>query len=297
MLAMSTAVSNAVRAHSNQEPVQLQRAVRGLIGWMRPTDAKASLAGPGIQPTAEHEAIAQRACAAVTARPVGLDQTGALSDVPNELADHVQQLKDNAASALYFNEGWRVVVADLTRVCAMQPHVATDDSSQRAAGLSGDDIRAVAQVTLPVGSLTPIAAAFNEDKKAWVFSSANPNLRVFGHAQGDAPVAPIFGFAVGVSLSFMQVASFNGRLLLRDGYHRAYGLLRRGITRAPVFVREFERFEDMRLPSGMLPQDAYLGLRPPTLADYLNDEVSAEGAALVTQKVVIIQALEVATLG
>jgi len=47
----------------------------------------------------------------------------------------------------------------------------------------------------------------------------------------------------------------------------------------------------------MLPQDAYLGLRPPMLADYLNDDVSAEGAALVTQKVVIIQALEVATLG
>jgi len=297
MLAMTTSVSSAVRALSHQEPVQLQRAVRALIGWMRATDAKASLAGPGSQPTAEHEAIVQRACAAVIARPVGLDQTDVLSEMANDSADHIQKLKENPASAIYFNEGWRVAIADLTRVCAIQPHVSTDDALQRAEGVTRDDIRAVAQVTLPVDSSTPIAAAFNEDKKAWVFSSANPNLRVFGQAQGQLPVAPIFGFAVGVSLSFMQVASFNGRLLLRDGYHRAYGLLRRGITRAPVFVREFERFEDMRLPSGMLPQDAYLGLRPPMLADYLNDDVSAEGAALVTQKVVIIQALEVATLG
>jgi len=95
----------------------------------------------------------------------------------------------------------------------------------------------------------------------------------------------------------MQVASYNRRYLLRDGYHRAYGLLKRGITRAPVFVRDFERFEDLRLPAGMLPQDAYLGTRPPILSDYLDDAVSANGAVLVTQKIVLIQALEVATLG
>jgi len=216
MLAMTTSVSSAVRAVSHQEPVQLQRAVRALIGWMRATDAKASLAGPGSQPTAEHEAIVQRACAAVIARPVGLDQTDVLSEMANDLADHIQKLKENPASAIYFNEGWRVAIADLTRVCAIQPHVSTDDALQRAEGVTRDDIRAVAQVTLPVDSSTPIAAAFNEDKKAWVFSSANPNLRVFGQAQGQLPVAPIFGFAVGVSLSFMQVASFNGRLLLRE---------------------------------------------------------------------------------
>jgi hypothetical protein len=123
------------------------------------------------------------------------------------------------------------------------------------------------------------------------------NLRVFGQAQGEMPLARIFGFAVAVSFSFMQVASLNGRLLLRDGYHRAYGLLRRGITHAPVFTKAFERIEDMRLPQGMLPQDAYLGSCPPTLADYLNDDVSAPGATLITQRIVIIQALEVATLG
>jgi hypothetical protein len=152
-------------------------------------------------------------------------------------------------------------------------------------------------VTLPIDSGTPIRAAFNGDKKAWVFSSANPNLRILGEAQGEAPNAKIFGFVVGAPSSFLQVASYNGRYLLRDGYHRAYGLLRRGITRVPVFVRDFDRFEDLRLPAGLLPQDSYLGSRPPTLSDYLDDQVSANGSMLVTQKIVVIQALEVATLG
>ena len=107
----------------------------------------------------------------------------------------------------------------------------------------------------------------------------------------------VFGFIVGVSGSFMQVASFRGRLLLRDGYHRALGLISRDIFEVPVFYREFETFEDLRVPPGMLPQDAYLGDRPPLLTDYLNSAVSAITTVPAMQKVVVVQALEIATLG
>jgi hypothetical protein len=118
-----------------------------------------------------------------------------------------------------------------------------------------------------------------------------------GEAQGPGQGAHIFGFGVAIHPSFMQVASYNGRFLLRDGYHRAYGLLARQITHAPVFVRDFERFEDLRLPQGLLPQDAYLGSRPALLTDYFNNDVSADASVLVTQKIVVIQALELATVG
>jgi hypothetical protein len=264
---------------------------------MRPADAKATLAGPGITPTDDHEQIVAAAIANVNARPSGLDQTGLIEPQPEVLNAYIEQLRQNPAAALFFAEGWAVGIANLSRVCAVQPTIATDDATQRAAEVDVDDLLSIAAVTLPIGSGTPVRVAYNGDKKAWVFSSANPNLRILGEMQGEAQGARIFGFGVGAPSSFMQVASYNGRLLLRDGYHRAYGLLRRGIIHAPVFVREFERFEDLRLPMGMLPQDSYLGMRPPTLADYLDDAVSANGATLVTQKVVLIQALEVATLG
>jgi hypothetical protein len=293
---MSTAVASTVRT-STQAPVQLQRAARVLIGWMRPENAKASIAGPGVSPTAEHERTVAAAVAAVGARPAGLDQSGVVQPAIEDLAAHLELLRQNSASAAYFAEGWTVAIAELSRVCAVQPHIVTDDAIQRAADVDPNDWMSIAAVTLPIGSGSPVHGAYNGDKKAWVFSSANPNLRILGEAQGDAPGAKIFGFAVGAPSSFVQVASYNGRYLLRDGYHRAYGLLRRGITRAPVFVREFERFEDLRLPAGMLPQDSYLGTRPPTLNDYLDDTVSTNGAMLVTQKIVLIQALEVATLG
>ena len=95
----------------------------------------------------------------------------------------------------------------------------------------------------------------------------------------------------------MQVAYYRDRYLLRDGYHRAYGFLSRGITRAPTFLRRFLTFEEMRLPAGLLPQDAFLGDRPPMLVDYLDNQVSAEILLPATQKIVVIQGLELSTLG
>ena len=65
----------------------------------------------------------------------------------------------------------------------------------------------------------------------------------------------------------------------------------------PVFTREYETFTDMRLPAGLSPQDTYLGDQPPLLSDYLHNGVSASIVMPVTQKVVIVQGVEVATLG
>jgi hypothetical protein len=216
---------------------------------------------------------------------------------PTDLANHIEQLRQSGTAAAFFDEGWTIEVVDLRRVCAVQPNVFTEEAAQRSAGVDANDVTSIATVTLPIAAPSVLGAAYNAAKQAWVFSSANPNLRIVGQAQGPGPGAHIFGFAVALSPSFMQVASYNGRYLLRDGYHRAYGLLAGGITHAPVFVKDFERFEDLHLPPGLLPQDAYLGPRPPVLADYLNRDVSANTSILVTQKIVIIQALELATLG
>jgi hypothetical protein len=95
----------------------------------------------------------------------------------------------------------------------------------------------------------------------------------------------------------MQVAGLAGRYFLRDGYHRAYGLLNAGITHVPALVKDFGSFEEIALPPGMLPQAAYLGERPPMLPDYLDDVLAADTSIPVTQKMVVVQALELNSIG
>jgi hypothetical protein len=62
-------------------------------------------------------------------------------------------------------------------------------------------------------------------------------------------------------------------------------------------VKDFAAFEEVGLPHGLLPQASYLGDRPPLLPDYLDDSVAADTLLPLTQKMVVIQGLELNSLG
>jgi hypothetical protein len=159
-------------------------------------------------------------------------------------------------------------------------------------------MRVLAAVSLPVPEPSALPVQFDESKNVWIFSAPDPNLRIMGRFGGEVqPGVVAFGFVVAVTPSFLQVAHVQGRLFLRDGYHRAVGFLRKGITTVPVFTREFGSLERLNLPVGLLPQPAYDGDRPPYLSDYLDDAVSMEVKLPVLQKVVMIQGLEVTPFG
>lgn len=78
----------------------------------------------------------------------------------------------------------------------------------------------------------------------------------------------------------MQVAEYQGRWILRDGYHRAVELLARGVHHVPVLLRTVAALDDLFPPElraqGLLPEAAWLGGRPPLLRDYLDPALSIE---------------------
>jgi hypothetical protein len=119
-------------------------------------------------------------------------------------------------------------------------------------------------------------------------------LKIIGNWGGPVqqPGMVGFGFLVNIMPSFLQVAVYQNRYLLRDGHHRAYGFLQRGISVVPAFVREFSQFEHLGLPPGMLPQSAYMNERPPMLVDFMDDTVSADVVLPAFQKMIVIQGLE-----
>jgi len=277
-----------------------QYAGRALIGWMPANEATLWLSGRRVdlQNKEEYQQRAAQARIVVAERPAGLDQADITTACPPELNEHIGALQQNAASAQFFNEGWQISIVDLSRVCAAQPHINTSMAIQRVEGLEAQNLVSLATVSLPVSAPNAFPVAFDPSKNTWIFSSANPNLRVVGRFNGQVqPGQNAFGFIVGISASFLSVAVYQNRYLLRDGYHRAFGFLSRGINRVPAFVREFASYEELALPAGMLSQDAFLGERPPSLRDYLDEQVSAEIHVPQTQKTVLIQGFEFSTLG
>jgi len=155
-----------------------------------------------------------------------------------------------------------------------------------------EDIESIGRVTLPPVSTSKLPVQFDEVRRTFIISAANPNLKITGHFSGQAqPGALGFGFMVGVMPSFLQVARHHDRWVLRDGYHRAYGLLDRGITHAPAFVRDFG-VGSLGVGEGLFTTDVYLGERPPMLRDFLEDDVSADVEVPAIQKMVVVHGLE-----
>jgi hypothetical protein len=95
----------------------------------------------------------------------------------------------------------------------------------------------------------------------------------FNGPMDEVAGAPAFGFAVAVPPSYLQVVRIDGRYVLRDGYHRAFAVLSRGISCVPAFVRAFDTVESLA-PVGRLPHAAWPGERPPLLLDYHDNAVA-----------------------
>jgi hypothetical protein len=238
---------------------------------------------------------------AVAARAEGVDQSEVVMEADASLEPHVTALQATLPGAQMFAEGWRVARVDLTRVCGYQPIVVSESALERVEHLGSADPASVAALALPLTSETNMRVQLDAVRQSWIVTCDNPNLRVLGTAgpvAGAPGGAPFFGFGVGVSPSYLQVVRYRGRHFLRDGYHRSYGFLSRGITVVPAFVRDMQAFEEVVPdPRVMLPQDAYQGARPPLLVDYLDDTVSASVRAPAVRKMVVIQALELTPIG
>jgi hypothetical protein len=279
------------------EFVHITRGARALLGWMQPQEAEKVQAGGRTDVhKPEYVERAARARSIVASRVPGLNQTNLITEPGADLQSYMTRLEQNPAAAQYFQQGWRVCLADLRRVCALQPSILVDQAIERTRGVAGDDLKAIAAISLPIPEAAALPLLFDQARQSWVLSSANPNLRIVGNWHGQIqPGLTGFGFTVSVLPSFIQVARFVDRYVLRDGNHRAYGFLRAGISIVPVLTREFGQFEDLGLPPGLLPTAAYLGERPPFLPDFLDNDVSAEVSVPSVQKTIVVAGLELTT--
>ncbi len=220
-----------------------------------------------------------------------------------DLADYAGRFMAQPDCRQYVAEGWSVKIADLSKVVALQPMVFWDHAQERTLGAASGDMAALAEITLPIRTRPerpPVQ--FDENRKTWMVTSRNPNLRIVGQFtvpvdSGGGQEMTGCGFAITVTASFVQVARYRNRLLLRDGYHRSLGLLSRGVTHVPVLYREFGAYEPLGLGPGMLPEGSYLGERPPFLADYFLDSVAAEVSLPASQKMIVIQGIEMTPMG
>jgi len=272
----------------------LMAAGRALLGWL-PDEAAHRLLCSGRRDLSLSIAAEARLAAAWdgVSRRRPPDPVGVVTPSPPELAAHRVALRQVAPAVS--DPSYELSMVDLSRVCALAEAVIVECAVARSA--SARDLVGLADLTLPVTVPSTLQPSFDEELSAWVVVSDNPNLRLVGSfsppADGAPPGAMAMGFLVRAEPSRMTVAHFEGRYFLEDGYHRAIGLLSRGIATVPALVHDVDGPEWLSV-RGMLPEECWCGPHPPLLPDYVDDAVSVDVWIPRPQKILIIRGFEVA---
>ena len=178
--------------------------------------------------------------------------------------DHVQQIvSDPVFRRSFAGIPHRFSYVDLTRLVALQSWV-----KPRRGSLPTDDAGLLA-FALPTNWEVPVEINYlPQTKSIQVFSSAPAlsGLQIdFDRTEGRVILSPP------KHPNLVQVAIFNGRGYLRDGYHRVVDALAQGVTELPAIVTQAVRPDQVQLPAATCFNLLHVKAlpRPPLVSDFL----------------------------
>ncbi len=113
------------------------------------------------------------------------------------------------------------------------------------------------------------------------FRFHNPEILSAGQVRDLStfgPVSHVLALPVGYGSNFVSVVQSEGRLLLQNGYHRCYSMLKAGITHAPAAIQTVTRLDELRIAADDDvcddPAFYFRAARPPVLKDYFNPQLT-----------------------
>jgi hypothetical protein len=191
-------------------------------------------------------------------------------------------------------------ILSISHLVAIQKFVYSDADRQDPP--KAQDLPELFRLTTPEYKVTTSATIKDEGSLSYTMASENPNLRVGGMAESEVMVTTqsgaqmplhVYGYFATYGGPWMQVARLQDRWFLRDGYHRAYNLLKHGIDRVPCVVVSAGALADLGfVRAGFVGPEVLLGDRPPRVGDFVDDDLAVDGSIVPVRKVVRIRAEE-----
>ncbi|MBI4754131.1 MAG: hypothetical protein HY778_01620 [Betaproteobacteria bacterium] len=190
----------------------------------------------------------------------------------------------------YFRQAYAPIpvafgMVELDRLAVYQHHVTVDHVEQLRLRLGEQpDDETLFRLCLPFDHPMPPVRVGRAGSRRYVFHSPSIDLRYLGSVLLDAdqvvrytpegPAAGIVGLVVGFGSNFLNVVRHGTRMVLNNGYHRAYALRAIGVTHVPCIIQVASRFDELELAGGSEiaedPRFYYEAPRPPMFRDFFD---------------------------
>lgn len=279
------------------------RKARALVGHMARDHALQVIqGGAAVQPGTDITAALsewERIRSQVAGRPP-VEIRDPTIELPSRYASRVSEFVNRADVRQTFAPlEWSVVAIDLSHpILSYQTLIHSDDAVQRVSPVDIEDPDALFDACLPEAEKVELPGGFDPSQNAFTISSLNPNLRIASFEVVETPLQQgltkrIVGFSLSLGGSHVQICEYRNRWMIRDGYHRLYGLMARGATIVPCVLIKARTFEETGAGRpGFFGFEVLYSERPPLLSDFQDARYSTEVTTPAVRKVVRVRAEE-----
>jgi hypothetical protein len=168
---------------------------------------------------------------------------------------------------------WTLGVVDIRRLLAFQRRLTFDHESQMSQIPQQQDWPALLSFAFGLARDTTYKMSVHEidgQLSGITLRSCNPDLQL--RSLADSGPDGSLPFSLFGGSPFFEVAELRGRWFLRDGYHRAYRLLRAGVNHIPAVVIRARTIDDVGATQPWFLSDEQLfSSHPPRVTDFLED--------------------------
>ncbi len=220
------------------------------------------------------------------AAEAGVADTAECLPLPAEMEPLAVQLRADP----YYRETFDTLptalcMVELDKLIVSQKHVAKGFTDARAAMLgNAPDAAALFRFCQPLERSDPPVTIRRLASNRYLFSSPSTDLRAhepklltaaqIARIDSFGPVAGALGLLVGFGSNFLTAIRSENRMVLHNGYHRAYTLRALGITHAPCIVETVTRTDELRVAASESVSDRpdfyFRAKRPPILRDFFD---------------------------
>lgn len=210
------------------------------------------------------------------------------------LPEPLKKMRRAIYAAPYFKQSFdalpvAIKMVELKKLVVSQSSVGTDFSGAIARKLGKrPSLEKLFGFCLPLDrELAPVKLQrLNDDKYVFTSNSTdfrNHSIQVVAAEQirkvsSFGPISAGLLIPVGYGSNFLSAVQSDERIVLENGYHRAFALMSLGITHAPMIVQKVTRTDELRLAAGSDVSDDpafyFRSARPPLLKDFLDPMLS-----------------------
>lgn len=231
---------------------------------------------------ADHWTSARKRLALETGSPVQHPGQPEVLDIPTQHQAYLTGVQSNPRFQLTVGKlNWEFKLVEIDPLLAFQVQIESGHAADICAPLGQNpELQAQLEVCLPHG-VQDVPTTMTDDpgntelQGSTSFESENANLRILA----GGPIGPnqthmvfVAGIAIGEGSRLVQVVELAGRLYLKNGFHRAYGLRRTGVTHIPCILLKGTTYADTgAMQEGTFPHQLLESANPPVLGHYTAD--------------------------